>query len=132
MSIVLPITKGFRMDDDLMPGIDQRLAIVALQDAVGRKHFRRLVIGDVTLQLIALLAAFGVVRGQEGLDAGGLLLQALEVVVSPLLLSATCSSGCLLFLLIGSLVLGQHLLELLLQLLLLAPQVSKRAAPFLG
>jgi hypothetical protein len=62
MPIVLSIAKGFRMHDDLMFGIDQGLAIVTLQDAVGGEHLRRLVIRDITLQLLTLLPAFGVMR----------------------------------------------------------------------
>src|SRR5262249_40370216 len=105
--IVLPVAERLRMHDDLMLGIDQRLAVVTLNDAMSGVHLRRLVIGDVTLQLLALLPALGLVRGQEGFNAGRLVVrQALELVLAPLLLSAPGGSASFPFPSIGSLMLG--------------------------
>jgi len=85
---------------------------------VGREHLRRLVSRHVTLELLALLATLRFVRGQEGFNAGGLLLQALKLLLALLLLDVQRRGSCLL-LFIGALMLRQDLLELRLSLRLL-------------
>ena len=57
--IILTITERCCMDDDLMLRIDQGLAIVPLNDPMGGLHVRRVVIRDMTLQLLAPFARFG-------------------------------------------------------------------------
>src|SRR5262249_54031653 len=132
MPIVLPIAKGLRMHDDLMFGIDQRLAIVTLQYAMSGEHLLRLVIRDITLQLLTLLPAFGSNRRSEHPYASRLFFQALELLLSLLRLSASGGDAGLSLLFIGALMLGKDPLELLLQFLLLPPQIGKRATPFFG
>jgi hypothetical protein len=56
MPIILAVAKRFGMDDDLMFGIYEGLAVVPLHDPMGRLHVRRVVSGDMTLQHCAPLA----------------------------------------------------------------------------
>jgi hypothetical protein len=61
---------------------------------------------------VPLLPALGFIRGQESCNARRLLLQALKLVLAPLLLSACGGGAGLSLLLIGALMLGQDLRRL--------------------
>ena len=47
MGIILPIAEGFPVDNHLVFGIDQGLAVVALDHPMGRLHLGRLVVREV-------------------------------------------------------------------------------------
>ena len=51
--------ESLRGEDHLMFGIDQRLRIVSLDDAVRGRHLDRFVIHRVALDLFAVAAALG-------------------------------------------------------------------------
>jgi hypothetical protein len=74
MPIILAITKRGGMHDDLMFRLYQGLAIVPLNTPMGGLHFRRVVIGDVTLHLFAPLPSLRLILGSEFLNASCLLL----------------------------------------------------------
>jgi hypothetical protein len=58
MPIILAVPEGLRLHDHLIFCIDQGLPIVPLEDPMGRLYFRRVVIGDITLQLFPTLSSF--------------------------------------------------------------------------
>jgi hypothetical protein len=70
--IILPVANGLRLHDDLIWRIDPRLAMSALNDAMGGLHCGRFVIGDMTLECFASLASLRGVRCHKGLAAGRL------------------------------------------------------------
>ena len=109
--------------NDLMLGIDQRLGVVPLNDAVRRRHLDRFVIHRVALDLLA--------------SAAQLRFAILEKFIQPFDLQLEASLALLLTfdldlrMLICLGVFFHHTLEFLLQLIPLVFEFSKRAAPFL-
>jgi len=67
--------EGLGGEDDLMFGIDQRLGVVALDDAVGSGHFHGLVIDGIALDLFALAADLGFLVFDELVQAFDLKLE---------------------------------------------------------
>jgi hypothetical protein len=53
MGIILTIAEGLPVDNHLVLGIDQSLAVIALDHPMGRLHLGRVVIRDVTADLLA-------------------------------------------------------------------------------
>ena len=74
MSIILTIAEGLSVDNHLVFGIDQGLAVVALNDTMGRLHLGRIVIRYLTTDLLACGARFGLILLQPLLQALDLLL----------------------------------------------------------
>ena len=70
------------MQDDLAFGIDQRLCIVALDDAMRSGHLGGLVIRDVALDLFAAFPEFRFLFLQEHIQAFHLMLQTLELMMT--------------------------------------------------
>jgi hypothetical protein len=81
MRIILPVTKGLRLHDDVMFRIDQRLPIIPLDDPMGGLPFGRVVIRAMTLPLLAPLAPLRVVPREKGRDAGRLPRSALDLLM---------------------------------------------------
>ena len=53
MAVVLAITEGLTMNNDLVLGINEGLAVIAPDDAVGSHHAGRIVVRNITLFLSA-------------------------------------------------------------------------------
>jgi hypothetical protein len=70
--IILPVATGLRLHEAVLGRLDQRLAMIALNDAMGGRHGGRFVSGDMTLECCAALASRRVVRGHKGREAGRL------------------------------------------------------------
>jgi hypothetical protein len=80
--MILTPAEGFSVDDHLMFGINESLAVVPLDDAMGRLHFGRLVIGEVTADLLARGPVLGVIILEPLLQTLGLLLETLHLALS--------------------------------------------------
>ena len=76
--MILTPAEGLGMNDDLVLAIDERLTVVALDDAMGCFHLGRVVIREVTADLLARGAVLGVIILEPLPDTLGLLLQALH------------------------------------------------------
>ena len=74
LALILAVAKRGSMPDDGMFRLNEGLAVVALDDPMCRLHFRRFVIGDVTLHLFAPLPSLRLILGSEFLNASCLLL----------------------------------------------------------
>jgi hypothetical protein len=74
MGMILTSTEGFGVDDYLVFGINESLAIVPLDDAMGRLHFGRVVIREVAADLLARGPVLGVITLEPLLQALSLLL----------------------------------------------------------
>ena len=70
------------MQDNLAFGIDQRLRVVSLDDAMRSGHLGGLVIRDVALDLFAASPDLGFLFLQEHIQAFGLMLQTLELLLT--------------------------------------------------
>jgi hypothetical protein len=82
MGLILPPAEGFGVDDYLVLGIDEGLAVVALDDAMGRPHFSRVVIRDVAADLLFCGPILCLILLESLLQALGLLLQTLHLLLS--------------------------------------------------
>ena len=107
-----------------MLGIDQRLCVVALNDAVRRRHLDRFIIHRIALDLLAVTAY--------------LRFALLEKFIQPLDLDLEASFALLLTfdldlrMCISLRMFFHHALEFLLQLITLVFEFIERAAPFFG
>jgi hypothetical protein len=79
MGMILTAAEGFGVDDYLVLDIDEGLAVVALDDAMGRLHLGRLVVRHVAADLLARGPILGVIIVESLLQALGLLLQTLHL-----------------------------------------------------
>src|SRR5512143_2376652 len=68
MAMVLPITEGLTMNNDLMLGINEGLAVISLDGPMGGHHFGRVVVSNITLFFSTSRTLFGLVLGQPGLN----------------------------------------------------------------
>ena len=75
--LVILTAKGFRMQDDLAFGIDQRLCVVSLDDAMRGGHLGGLIIRDVALDLFAAFPDLGLLLLKKHIQAFDLMLQTL-------------------------------------------------------
>jgi hypothetical protein len=132
MPIILAVAKRFGMDDDLRCRIYAGWAVVPVNDPRGGLQCRRVIIGDIALQLFAPLAPLRLVLRYKVPDARRLFRSALNLLMHLVRLSATFRHTGSCPLLICSSVRLQSALDLCLQCLLLLAQVVKRPAPFLG
>jgi hypothetical protein len=73
------------MQDDLAFGIDQRLCVVSLDDAMRSGHLGRLIVGQVALDLFAAFPDLGLLLLKKHIQAFHLMLQTL-----PLYLASFC------------------------------------------
>ena len=78
MAMVLPITEGLTMHNDLVFGINEGLAVISLDSPVGGHHFGRVVVRKITLFFSTSRTLFGLVLGQPGLNQLCLFLQLLH------------------------------------------------------
>src|SRR5512139_2939075 len=78
MAMVLPITEGLTMNNDLVLGINEGLAVISLDGPVRGHHFGRVVVRNITLFFSTSRTLFGLVLGQPGLKQLCLLLQLLH------------------------------------------------------
>src|SRR5450759_5054826 len=78
MSVVLPITGGLTMNNHLVLGIDEGLAIISLDDTVGSHHGGRVIVRNITLFFSTSRTQLGLVLDQPFLNQLGLLLQLLH------------------------------------------------------
>ena len=83
--LVILAAKGLRMQDDLAFGIDQRLCVVSLDDAMRSGHLGRLIVGQVALDLFAAFPDLGLLLLKKHIQAFHLMLQTL-----PLYLASFC------------------------------------------
>ena len=67
--VVVLAGEGFGGQNDLMFGIDQRLGVVSLHDAVGGGHLDRFVVHGVALDFPAVAAALGLIRFEKPAQA---------------------------------------------------------------
>jgi hypothetical protein len=74
MGMILTPAEGFGVDDDLVLAINEGLAIISLDNTMGRFHLGRLVVGEVTANLFARGPVLGLIYFQPSLDPFGLLL----------------------------------------------------------
>ena len=79
MGMILTPAEGFGVDDYLMFGIDESLAVAALDDAMGRLHLGRLVVRHIAADLLACGPVLGVIIFEPLLQARGLLLETLHL-----------------------------------------------------
>ncbi len=110
--------------DDLMLGIDRRLSVVALQDAVRGGHLDRFVVHRVALDFPAVAALLGLLAGEKLVQPFDLTLETLLPLFEPLcvqLRELVCSG-----------VVVHHLLELLLQRIALAFEFIEPPDPLFG
>ena len=82
MGMTLTPAEGFSMDNSLMFGINGSLAVVPLDDAMGRLHLSRLVIRKVTADFFARGPVLGVIIFEPLLQALRSLLQTLHLALS--------------------------------------------------
>ncbi len=116
--------EGFRRQDDLMLGIDRRLSVVALQDAVRGGHLDRFVVHRVALDFPAVAAPLRFLALQKRVQPFDLTLQTLLPLFEPLRVQIRG--------LVRPGVVVHHLLELLLQRIALAFEFIERPAPLFG
>jgi hypothetical protein len=81
MPIIPAVAKRFGLDDDLRFRIDKGLGIIPLNDPMGGLHFRRVISGDMTLQLFPPLALPWFALCSKVLDACRLFLYALHLLL---------------------------------------------------
>ena len=76
MGMILTPAEGLGRHDDLVPAIDERLTVIALDDAMSRFHLGRVVVREVAADLLARGPVLGVMIMEPLPDTLGLLLQA--------------------------------------------------------
>ena len=81
MGMILTSAEGLGVNDDLVLPIDERLAVVPLEDPMGRFHLGRVVIREVTADLFARGPVLRVMIFEPLPDTLGLLLQALHLAL---------------------------------------------------
>ena len=81
MGMILTAAEGFGVDDYLVFAIDEGLAVVTLDDAMGRFHLGRLVVREVAADLLACRPLLRVIIFKPLLQAPGLLLQTLHLLL---------------------------------------------------
>ena len=62
--MVLPIAEGLTMDNHLVFSINEGLAVISLDDAVGSHHGGRVIVRNITLFFSTRGALLGLVFGQ--------------------------------------------------------------------
>jgi hypothetical protein len=82
MGIILTNAKGLSMEDYLMLGIDESLAVVTLDDAMRGFHLGRLVVREVAADLLACGAMPGLILLEPFSQALNLLLETLHLALS--------------------------------------------------
>lgn len=111
------------VQDDLMHVIDEGLGVVALNDAMRRRHFGGLVVSEIALDLIGAFADLGFVHFQEGIEAFDLASQAIPLALAMLFLGR-CG--------ILTDVLSDLVFELLLEFVAFVLEFLKGTTPLLG
>lgn len=111
------------VQDDLMHVIDKGLGVVALNDAMRRRHFGGLVVSEIALDLIGAFADLGFVHFQEGIEAFDLASQAIPLALAMLFLGR-CG--------ILTDVLSDLVFELLLEFVAFVLEFLKGTTPLLG
>ncbi len=64
MAMVLSITKGLTMDNNLVFIINEGLAVISLDGAVGGHHRGRVIVRNITLFFSTSRTLFGLILGQ--------------------------------------------------------------------
>lgn len=121
--LVILSTEDLGMQDDLMLVIDEGLGVVPLDDAVRTGHLGRLIIGEITLDLLEGFSSFGLVVLEEGIEALDLTGEAVFLTLAAFLLGR------------GSIlaeVLSDLEFELFLELIPFMAEFMKSSAPFFG
>ena len=71
--MLLTVTKGLGIDDDLMFAVDGGHTVITLNRALARCHLGRFIVGDITFYffLDSALPNFWILSGKEFIDAIG-------------------------------------------------------------
>ena len=80
--MVLPVAEGLTMNNHLVFGINEGLAVISLDDAVGSHHGGRVIVRNITLFFSTRRTQLGLVLGQPLINQLGLLLQFLHLLLS--------------------------------------------------
>ena len=80
--MVLAVTRGLTMNDDLVLGINEGLAIISLDGAVGGHHHGRVIVRHITPFFSTSRTQLGLILGQPCIDLLGLLLQFLHQLLA--------------------------------------------------
>ena len=91
---VILASECFSSKNDLMLGIDQRLGIVALNDAVGGGHLDRFIVNHIALDFFALAAVLRLLLLQELVQAFDLDLEAPLAFFCRSISTSGCWSAC--------------------------------------
>jgi hypothetical protein len=129
MGMILTPAEGLGMHDDLVLAGDEGLAVVALDDPMGRFHLGRVVVREVAADLLARGPVLALILLEPSLYPLGLLQQALHLAL-PVSDASRTPGGIVSVILLN--VLGQQFPHLGFEPFLLPVQLGPGAAPLFG